>query len=125
MSFSVKLVYGPFGQSNMHSTLDVCPRPDHPKKEIRVRKLLSYILCLNPTEKQIFRNAKMCAKKAFYTVHSARTTYILVNSNGGVLSALCNAITATRIVSNSAIASVNKCSESFENSLLCIRRVSF
>jgi hypothetical protein len=25
-----KLVYGPFGQTNMHSTLDFCPRPDQP-----------------------------------------------------------------------------------------------
>ena len=66
-------------------------RPDHPKKEIRVRRLLFYILCLNPTKNQIFRNAKVCAKKAFYTVHSARATYSLTpmghtDSNGPIVS---------------------------------------
>ena len=92
-------------------------RPSKPAYYIEDFWIYRYILCLNPTEKQIFRNAKVCAKKAFYTVHSARATYSLTPM-GGVLSALCNAITTTRIVSNSAIASVNKCSESFENSLL-------
>ena len=89
-------------------------RPSKPAYYIEVFWIYRYILCLNPTEKQIFR---VRAKKAFYTVHSARATYSLTPM-GGVLSALCNAITTTRIVSNSAIASVNKCSESFENSLL-------
>ena len=28
----IKLVYGPFRQSNMHSTLDFCPRPAKKEK---------------------------------------------------------------------------------------------
>ena len=48
-----KLVYGPFGQSNMHSTLDFCPRPARKQTNVPVHKekLIAYcpntsILCL-------------------------------------------------------------------------------
>ena len=30
----IKLVYGPFRQSNMHSTLDFCPRPARKKTNV-------------------------------------------------------------------------------------------
>ena len=38
-----KLVYEPFEQSNMHSTLEFCPRPARKEKNVReVESLLSY-----------------------------------------------------------------------------------
>ena len=43
-----KLVYRPFGQSNMHSTLDFCPRPARKQTNVPLRKqekLRAY--CLN------------------------------------------------------------------------------
>ena len=63
-------------------------RPSKPAYYIEDFWIYRYILCLNPTEKQIFR---VCAKKAFYTVHSARATYSLTpmghtDSNGPIVS---------------------------------------
>ena len=34
----LKLVYGPFGQSNMHSTLDFCPRPARKETNVPLQK---------------------------------------------------------------------------------------
>ena len=35
----VKLVYGPFGQANMHSTLDFCPRPARKEMNLPPNKI--------------------------------------------------------------------------------------
>ena len=34
----IKLVYGPFGQNNMHSTLDFCPRPARKEANVPLNK---------------------------------------------------------------------------------------
>ena len=36
-----KLVYGPFGQSNMHSTLDFCPRPARKETNVLLRGVIN------------------------------------------------------------------------------------
>ena len=41
----IKFSYGPFWQSNIHSTLDVCPRPDQPgRKQMYHYKIEAKIL---------------------------------------------------------------------------------
>ena len=37
----IKLVYGPFRQSNMHSTLDFCPGPARKKMNVPLREAKS------------------------------------------------------------------------------------
>ena len=54
MLIQFKLVCGPFRQSNMHSTLDFCPRPARKETNVTLHKngklrgeltVLTYILC--------------------------------------------------------------------------------